>query len=379
MHDLSYVYFARLSPVQSPSNLRQRMSSSDASSSLRLLSATLEALPAEAREARRLALSGGDATATELLLAVDSELRIVAVNAPMLACIGQPEAAVLGRPLGEALGEDLAMIGLAAYAALKSGRQIACLENLSPTPGALATNYRLSFVPVEAGRDIALICTARPAVAEVGVDAAMLEASSREQRRVGHDLHDTLGQELATTLLMLATLEKRIAESAPGLLPKAVEVRTAVAQALESMRSVVRGLVPSGLESGGLCRVLGELAARCDRHGRTRFEFSGPDALPPLPGGAGEHVYLFAQEAVSNVVRHARASSVDMRLAIEGPELVLTISDDGAGFDPVVVEGRGGMGLRIMRHRARSVGGRLVVESNNIGTRVALRVPLGRA
>lgn len=354
------------------------MSSPDVSSSLRLLSASLEALPAETRETRRLAVAGDNAAGTELTLAVDADLRIVGVNAPMLACLGQSEAAVLGRPLGEALGDELAMIGLAAYAALQGGRQIACLESLAPTPGALPKSYRLSFLPVEAGAGIALICTARPAVAEVGIDAAMLEASTREQLRLGHDLHDTLGQELATTLLIIASLEKRIAESAPELLPKAVEVRTAVTRALESMRSVVRGLVPSGLESGGLGRILAELAARCSRDGKPSFAFSGPDALPPLPGGAGEHIYRFAQEAVSNIVRHARASFVDVRLAIEDAELVLTISDDGDGFDPAIAEGRSGMGLRIMRHRARSVGGRLVVESSSNGTRIALRVPFGR-
>jgi signal transduction histidine kinase len=354
------------------------MSSSDASSSLQLLSATLEALPARPGEARRISVAGGDTTGAELVLAVDADLRIVAANAPMLACLGQAETAVLGRPLGEALGEGLAMIALSAYAALQGGRQIASRESLAPAPGAIPQSYWLSFVPVEAGSGIALICTARPASADVGVDAAMLEASTREQLRLGHDLHDTLGQELATTLLLLAGLEKRIAESAPELLPKAVDVRTAVTQALESMRGVVRGLVPSGLESGGLCRILTELAACCGRSGKPRFVFSGPAALPTLPGGTGEHVYRFAQEAVSNIVRHARASLVDMRLTVEDPELVLTISDDGSGFDPAVAERRDGMGLRIMRHRALSLGGRLVIESRASGTRVALRVPLGR-
>ena len=65
-----------------------------------------------------------------------------------------------------------------------------------------------------------------------------------------------------------------------------------------------------------------------------------------------------------------------MRLAIEGSELVLSVSDDGSGFDPGSASDQGGMGLRIMRYRAQSVGGGLVIESNPAGTRVALRVPL---
>jgi signal transduction histidine kinase len=350
------------------------MKSPDSGVALRLLSASLEALPARA-DATREPTAGGN-SAAELMLAVDGDLRIVAINAPMLAFLGRDESAVLGQLLGTVLGDDLAMIGLAAFAARSSGRQVTCLESLPPRPGALPVSYRLSFLPIDAGSAIALICTARPAIVEVGVDTAMLEAASREQRRLGHDLHDTLGQELATALLLVAGLEKRIAGATPDLLPKVQEIRAAVTQALDSMRSVVRGLVPSGLESGGLCQTLADLAARCGRDGKPRFEFSGPDNLPPLPGGAAEHIYRFAQEAVSNSVRHARASLVDMRLEVEEPELVLTVRDDGAGFNPAAVEGQGGMGLRIMRYRAQSVGGRLAVESDSIGTRIALRVPL---
>ena len=344
-------------------------------SSLQLLSASLEAAPAKTGQAREFA-QAANVAATELVLAIDRDMRVMAANAAMLDCLGRDEAAILNQPLGEVLDPELAAIGLSAYAALQSGRQLVSVETLAPRPGAVPLRYKLSFLPVDAGRGIDLICTGRPELSEVGVDAAMLEASSREQLRLGRDLHDSLGQELAMALLMLSSLEKRIADTSPDLLPKIREIRAAVTQALQSMRSVVRGLVPAGLEGDGLCRALAELAARCGRDGRLRFEFSGPEALPPLPGEAAEHIYRFAQEAVANIVRHARASSVDIRLAIEDPDLVLTVSDDGAGFDPETAAGRGGMGLRIMRFRAQSLGGRSTVESDSIGTRVALRVPL---
>ena len=97
---------------------------------------------------------------------------------------------------------------------------------------------------------------------------------------------------------------------------------------------------------------------------------------PRRPATAAEHTYRFAQEAISNIVRHARASRVEIRLAVEGSELVLAISDDGSGFNPESAGAQGGMGLRIMRYRALSVGGRLVIDSSPVGTRVALRVPL---
>jgi signal transduction histidine kinase len=98
--------------------------------------------------------------------------------------------------------------------------------------------------------------------------------------------------------------------------------------------------------------------------------------LPPLPSDAAEHTYRFAQEAISNIVRHARASKVEIRLSIEGSDLVLSISDDGSGFEVETAGEQGGMGLRIMRYRAQSVSGRLAIESGSSGTRVALRAPL---
>jgi two-component sensor histidine kinase len=345
-------------------------------STLQLLSALLESSAARRDQAVERRIAEERAIPQELVLAVDADLRVVATNAAMLACLGRDEAAVLGRPLGDVLDVELAMIGPAAEAALKSGRQIVSQETIAPTRGAVPMRYWLSFVPLNAGSIVALVCTARPVVGEFGIDAAMLEASSREQMRLGRDLHDALGQELATTLMLLIALEKRIGDSAPDLMPAAAEIRAAVTQALESMRRIVRGLVPTGLEARGLSRVLAELAARCGRDSKLRVDFIGPEVLPPLPGDAAEHTYRFAQEAISNIVRHARASRVEMRLAIEGSELVLSIGDDGSSFDLEAAGEQGGMGLRIMRYRAQSVGGRLVIETSPVGTRVALRVPL---
>jgi len=283
---------------------------------------------------------------------------------------------VIGRPLGDVLDDGLEMVATGAAAALSTGRQVVSQETIAPTRGAAPLRYWLSCVPLDAGSSVALVCTARPVVGEFGIDAAMLEASSREQLRLGRDLHDTLGQELATTLMLLIALEKRIGDAAPDLRPAAGEIRAAVTQALESMRRIVRGLVPTGLDARGLSWMLAELATSCGRDRKLRVDFTGPELLPPLPADAAEHTYRFAQEAISNIVRHARASRVDMRLAIDGSELALSIGDDGSGFDLEKASEQGGMGLRIMRYRAQSVGGRLVIDSSPAGTRVVLRVPL---
>jgi two-component sensor histidine kinase len=345
-------------------------------STLQLLSALLESSAARRDQALERRLASDSAVPPELVLAVDADLKVVGTNAPMLECLGRDEAAVLGRPLVDLFDLELGVIASGAAAALKSGQQIVSQETIAPTRGAMPLRYWLSFLPLDAGGSVALVCTARPVIGEFGIDAAMLEASSREQLRLGRDLHDTLGQELATTLMLLIALEKRIGAAAPDLIPAAGEIRSAVTQALESMRRIVRGLAPTGLETSGLSRVLADLAARCSRDSNLKFDFHGPELLPPLSGDTVEHTYRFAQEAISNIVRHARASSVDIRLTLNGPELVLSVSDDGAGFDLETASAQGGMGLRIMRYRAQSVGGRLVIDSSPAGTHVALRVPV---
>ena len=328
-------------------------------------------------ERRSLAHDAGDGSRPILLLAVDDTLRVVVANDAMLRCLGRGEGEVIGRLLGELLVEELAVIALKAYAALQSGRQIVHYETLAPVPGTTPRRYEISFLPLGPGDSIALACSMREAAEEVAIENAMLEAADRERLRLGRDLHDTLGQELATTSMLLSALERRMIDAAPALIPAAKEVRAAVTQTFDSMRAIVRGLAPSGLEDGGLSGALERLAGRSALGGRLRIDFSGTERLPPLPPGADEHIYRFAQEAVANIVRHARASSVDVRLAIDGTALLLTVSDDGIGFDPETASAEGGMGLRTMRHRADNLGGHCSVESTPEGTRIELRLPLG--
>jgi len=311
-----------------------------------------------------------------LLIAVDETLCVVAVNDPMLACIDRRADEVIGLPLAQALGESLADTAVTAYAALQSGRTIVRELSIAPEPGQPARTYEQHFLPLKAGGSMALACTLHEAVDESAIEAAMLEASDRERRRLGRDLHDTLGQELATTSMLLSGLDKRIHEAAPGLIPVMNEARAAVVQALESMRAIVRGLAPPGLEDGGLNGALERLAGRFAQDGGLGIRFAGSERLPPLPPGTAEQVYRFAQEAFANVVRHAGATAVDAGLSVTGAELVLTVADNGGGFEPETASAAGGMGLRIMRFRAQNLGGRCEVASSPGGTRVTLRVPL---
>lgn len=206
------------------------------------------------------------------------------------------------------------------------------------------------------------------------LERELLEIANREQRRIGSDLHDGLGQELTGVALMLSGLASRVKR---GVQPTAQEVDELVALvsgAIESTRSLARGLSPVELERGGLAYALRSLAMRGrDLYGLDVKFRSRVWSKLTLDAAATTHLYRIAQEALTNAARHAQAREVTIQLNVRGRRVALTVSDDGRGLP--TEGGGGGMGLRIMRYRARMMGGELLLEANvPSGTRVTCRV-----
>lgn len=169
------------------------MDPSESASSVRPQSTAIETAASADDEAAQAGLVSTEAPRPELFLAVDRELRIVAVNDAMLRCLACTEQEVAGRPLGDVLDAKLARLGLTAYAALSSGRQIVAEEWLASEPDATPGRYRFSFLPLAAGSQFALSCIGREAIDTAEIDSALIEATNRVQQRLGRDLHDTLG------------------------------------------------------------------------------------------------------------------------------------------------------------------------------------------
>lgn len=209
------------------------------------------------------------------------------------------------------------------------------------------------------------------------LERAIIDASSREQQRIGQDLHDGLGQELTGISLMLRSYARRMAMEDPKGVRLLEEVIELVNHAVESARALAHGLSPMILEHGGLPAALAHLAANATRtHGlRVRFRKSLADELRIDPTVAC-HLYRIAQEAVSNAARHSGASMVTVRLDVGSQSLRLSITDDGRGLPPVGERGGDGLGLRIMEYRARMIQARFRIEQPaRGGTRISCRVP----
>lgn len=190
-----------------------------------------------------------------------------------------------------------------------------------------------------------------------------------ERRRIARDLHDGLVQDLA-----FITSQTRSLERAPGALPRLEHVASAAQRALDDSRAAIAALtrpLDEPLEDA-LARSAREIASRCGIRVRLELE-PGVEAPPAIR----EALARIVREATSNAVRHGDAREVTVRLARENG-LHLSISDDGAGFEPTSPPPRagGGFGLISMRERTEALGGRFSVDSRpGAGTRVDVVLP----
>jgi signal transduction histidine kinase len=141
-----------------------------------------------------------------------------------------------------------------------------------------------------------------------------------------------------------------------------------VNNAIESTRALARGLSPVSEDRGGLGAAIQALAARASERYGIRVDCQGDFEEPlRLPETAATHAYRIVQEALTNVIRHSRATEVTIRLEASDAELHLSVDDNGRGFTALPSDGVGGLGLKIMRYRAQMMGGDLTVEPSERG------------
>ena len=212
----------------------------------------------------------------------------------------------------------------------------------------------------------------------------VITVQEEERRRIARELHDQIGQALTSLLVWLRALEAEAHGSAGVTIGPArlQELKSVVAGTLDSVRDLALELRPSVLDDLGLVPTLHRyVRAYQDRHQlEIDFQTVGLEGVR-LPSVVETALYRIAQEALTNVIRHAGASRVSLLLAVRQGTAVLIVEDDGAGFDVhrlihgPVDERR--LGLSGMRERAELVGGRLTIESApGAGTTVFVEVPL---
>jgi signal transduction histidine kinase len=209
-------------------------------------------------------------------------------------------------------------------------------------------------------------------------ERAQQAASLEERQRLARELHDSVSQALYGIALGARTA-RTLLDRDPQKAAEPVDYVLSLAEAgLTEMRALIFELRPESLETEGLVAALEKQVAAA----RARYGLSVDANLCPEPDApldVKEAVYRVAQEALHNVVKHARARNVQLRLAFDRGELTLEVEDDGAGFDPAG-EFPGHMGLTSMRERIVRVAGEIEITSApGRGTKVRAWVPISAA
>lgn len=204
----------------------------------------------------------------------------------------------------------------------------------------------------------------------------LLEASEQEQRRIGQDLHDGLGQHLAGTAIAGQVLREKLERQRLKEATDAEKVVRLIEEGVSLTRRSAKGLYPVDLNAEGLMLALEEFAATTGRLFDVNCRFDCESPVLIHCAAAAEHLFRIAQEATRNAIQHggARNITIELNTLEEGHEL--RIEDDGVGL-PSELPGTGGMGLRIMAQRARMVGASFDIAARaGGGTVVSCQLPV---
>lgn len=222
--------------------------------------------------------------------------------------------------------------------------------------------------------DITEIKAAQDATARADLLRRMIAVQEQERQRIGRELHDLLGRQLTSLRL---DLERAKSECTTPAVARRIDAATARMRQLDiEVDAVLHELGPSGLDDLGLAAALGGHAQQWSR----QFDIPSQVHVHGLEQGrlAPEvelALYRIAQEALTNVARHAGATQVDILLEGHADHISLIVEDDGIGFDAASIDTSRRLGLRGMAERAAAVGATLEVESSHgAGTTVIVRL-----
>lgn len=238
---------------------------------------------------------------------------------------------------------------------------------------AFVNHWSIAPVRNEEGKTVYWVSIQRDVTDKRRLQREVLSIQEEERRRIGRELHDAVGSELASTGMLLENIVARDVTD-PALADRLRTIRRSVKDSYETLRTLSQGLSPVNLSEGSLTVALEHLASATPG---ARFESRGVDlerALADWDGEALGHLYRIVREAVANAEAHADTDTITILAEREGDTVALSVTDEGAGFDPSTIE-KNGWGLRMMGYRADLLRADLTVESSpGAGTRVVCRM-----
>jgi signal transduction histidine kinase len=315
-----------------------------------------------------------------LMLAAVAGLSVLALNADQpLTYIVFPAFIWAALRFGPQ-GATLAVAVGAVIAIVVTSHEHGAFVELSPNDSALNLQLYIILAALTTLCLAAIVSERRRAGLELAESQRREgERAALERQRIARDLHDSVSQSLFSTTLHVRTAQQALAREGLDACGPVGEELNEIGQltrgALAEMRALIFELRPGALAEEGLVAALTKQAAALSAREGLTIQVDGPGERLPLAPEVEEHLYLLGQEALANVVKHARASSATIHIAAKDQTVSMEVADDGRGFDPTAV-GREHFGLRSMRGRVTDLRGRLEVSSAiDRGTVLRVEVP----
>jgi len=293
----------------------------------------------------------------DAILISDDAGRFLEVNGAASSLLGYPPQALLTMQLKDFLPPDFG-----------KGFKLIATEDLKGELYFNLQNGEKRFVEFSSsefapGLNLSIL---RDITDRRNLEQAIQEASEKEQRRLGQDLHDGLGQTLTGIGCLAKVLQQKLANKKSSEAADADVIAKLITQALSQTREMARGLCPVALDQNDLQAALKQLAGNLETFFRITSNLQCDSRLKIKDIAVCTHLYRIAQEAATNAIKHGKALHVEIRLGRQHGQIVLQIEDNGEGFPDGKIKSNG-MGLRVMEHRARMIGGVLNVQRGKTG------------
>jgi PAS domain S-box-containing protein len=334
-----------------------------------------------------------------LAIEPEGQYRILSVNAAFRRLTGLNQEEVLGKTVNEVVPEPSLTIGLKKYRqAIEEKTIVRWEESFDYAAGRWTGEVSVAPVFDNTGtcthlvgsvHDISEIKRAQEIENQLASDlaagrdeiralaASLIRAQEDERRRVSRELHDQICYQLGSLASDIDNLV--VSPLAPkNLRANLTAIRARVVQTSQETHHIAYQMHTAILNDLGLVASLNALCRQFSNQYQNiaaDFKNSGPPTS--IPSEVATCLYRVAQESLLNTAKHSRAKNVSVRLGFENGAIVLTIQDDGVGFDPEAVKSRGGIGLISMKERAHLVKGELTITSQpGHGTQITLEIPL---
>ena len=334
-----------------------------------------------------------------LAIEPEGQFRFVSVNAAFLRVTGLSQEMVVGKTVKDVIPEPSLTMVLGKYRQAVEEHTVVQWEETSDYPAGQVTG-EISVAPVvdHTGACTHLVgsvhnITEKKRAQEIesrlasdlehsrdeirALAASLMKAQEDERRRVSRELHDHICHQLASLAVDLGKL------TVDPLPPKNARaqleaIRARVVKTSQETHDIAYQMHTAILDDLGLIASLKDLCHQFSEHyPDIALDFEDSDQPASIPSEVASCLYRIEEESLENIAKHSRAKRVSVRLDFKHGAVVLTIQDDGVGFDPKAVKGYGGLGLISMKERAYSVNGKLtILAQQGHGTQITLEIPL---